>query len=207
MAVVAGFRSLGVLDAAGAWLVARPDAARGCRRVGRACVLRQHGGDQRRRAHHVRAAGFWWFASRGHGGCMCLVATLMTIAANLGSMFTPWATRKTCTCSRPRAWVWGVSAAHGAVYRCVRCDAGARVCAVLSRWGSVRCVRGWICAIGWFLRPMTPPIIWRCEFRLRAGRPRKVPRLILCPPAQRTGFRRRPRRSNPLPRMFFRSLA
>ena len=90
MAVVAGFRSLGVLDAAGAWLVARARTQRVV--VG---VL----------------VGLAFFASMavtndvalitfvplalvvlrraGMEGRMCLVATLMTIAANLGSMFTP----------------------------------------------------------------------------------------------------------------------
>ena len=90
MAVVAGFRSLGVLDAVGAWLVAR---ARTQRAVAGVLV------------------GLAFFASKavtndvalitfvplalvvlrraGMEGRMCLVATLMTIAANLGSMFTP----------------------------------------------------------------------------------------------------------------------
>lgn len=90
MTVVAGFRSLGVLDAAGAWLVAR---ARTQRAVAGVLV------------------GLAFFASMavtndvalitfvplalvvlhraGMEGRMCLVATLMTIAANLGSMFTP----------------------------------------------------------------------------------------------------------------------
>lgn len=90
MAVVAGFRSLGVLDSVGAWLVAR--ARTQCAVAG---VL----------------VGLSFFASMavtndvalitfvplalvvlrraGMEGRMCLVATLMTIAANLGSMFTP----------------------------------------------------------------------------------------------------------------------
>ena len=90
MAVVAGFRSLGVLDAAGAWLVAR---ARTQRAVAGVLV------------------GLAFFASMAvtndvalitfvplalvvlrradMEGRVCLVATLMTIAANLGSMFTP----------------------------------------------------------------------------------------------------------------------
>ena len=90
MAVVAGFRSLGVLDAVGAWLVAR---ARTQRAVAGVLV------------------GLTFFASMavtndvalitfvplalvvlrraGMEGRVCLVATLMTIAANLGSMFTP----------------------------------------------------------------------------------------------------------------------
>lgn len=90
MVVVAGFRSLGVLDAAGAWLIAR---ARTQRAVAGVLV------------------GLAFFASmavtndvalitfvplalvvlrRAGMECrMCLVATLMTIAANLGSMFTP----------------------------------------------------------------------------------------------------------------------
>lgn len=89
MAVVAGFRSLGVLDSVGAWLVAR--ARTQCAVAG---VL----------------VGLSFFASMavtndvalitfvplalvvlrraGMEGRMCLVATLMTIAANLGSMFT-----------------------------------------------------------------------------------------------------------------------
>lgn len=90
MAVVAGFRELGVLDAAGAWLVAR---ARTQRSIVAALV------------------GLVFFSSmlvtndvalitfvplaltvlhRAHmERRLCLVAALMTVAANLGSMFTP----------------------------------------------------------------------------------------------------------------------
>ena len=90
MTVVAGFRSLGVLDAAGAWLVARAQTQRAV-----AGVL----------------VGLAFFASMAVTNDValitfvplalvvlrradmetrvCLVATLMTIAANLGSMLTP----------------------------------------------------------------------------------------------------------------------
>ena len=90
MAVVAGFRKLGVLDAAGAWLVAR---ARTPRAIAAALV------------------GLAFFASMlvtndvalitfvplalvvlrraNLQARLCLVATLMTVAANLGSMLTP----------------------------------------------------------------------------------------------------------------------
>ena len=90
MMVVAGFRGLGVLDAAGAWLVARAKT---------------------QRALVAALAGLVFFASmlvtndvalitfvplaltvlrRAHmEHRLCLVATLMTVAANLGSIFTP----------------------------------------------------------------------------------------------------------------------
>ena len=153
MAVVAGFRSLGVLDAAGAWLVARARTQRAV--VG---VL----------------VGLAFFASMavtndvalitfvplalvvlrraGMEGRMCLVATLMTIAANLGSMFTPVGNPQNLYLFTASGMGVGeFSPAHGAVYRCVRSDADARVRAVLSRRRSAR--RGWcwpICIIGWF---------------------------------------------------------
>ena len=70
MAVVAGLRSLGVLDSMGKWLVSRAKSQRAIAfaLVGIALVT-------------LRAAGM--------EGRALLVAALMTVAANLGSMLTP----------------------------------------------------------------------------------------------------------------------
>ena len=103
MAVVAGFRSLGVLDAAGAWLVARARTQRAVAGVlvGLAFFASMAVTNDVALITFVPLA-LVVLRRAGMEGRMCLVATLMTIAANLGSMFTPVG-----TCSRLRAWVLG----------------------------------------------------------------------------------------------------
>lgn len=90
MAVVAGFRSLGVLDAAGAWLVARARTQRAVAGVlvGLAFFASMAVTNDVALITFVPLA-LVVLRRAGMEGCMCLVATLMTIAANLGSMFTP----------------------------------------------------------------------------------------------------------------------
>ncbi len=90
MAVVAGFRELGVLDTAGAWLVARA-------RTQRAIVAALVGlaffasmlvtNDVALITFVPLALAVLRAAHMEHR--LCLVAALMTVAANLGSMFTP----------------------------------------------------------------------------------------------------------------------
>lgn len=153
MAVVAGFRSLGVLDAVGAWLVARARTQRAVAGVlvGLAFFASMAVTNDVALITFVPLA-LVVLRRAGMEGRMCLVATLMTIAANLGSMFTPVGkSAEPVPVHGLGHGCWGVSSAHGAVYRCVRCDAGARVRAVFSRRRSAR--RGWrcpICIIGWF---------------------------------------------------------
>ena len=90
MAVVAGFRSLGVLDAAGAWLVARARTQRAVAGVlvGLAFLASMAVTNDVALITFVPLA-LVVLRRAGMEGRMCLVATLMTIAANLGSMFTP----------------------------------------------------------------------------------------------------------------------
>ena len=90
MAVVAGFRSLGVLDAAGAWLVARARTQRAIAGVlvGLAFFASMAVTNDVALITFVPLA-LVVLRRAGMEGRMCLVATLMTIAANLGSMFTP----------------------------------------------------------------------------------------------------------------------
>lgn len=90
MAVVAGFRSLGVLDAAGAWLVARARTQRAVAGVlvGLAFFASMAVTNDVALITFVPLA-LVVLRRAGMEGRMCLVATLMTIAANLGSMFTP----------------------------------------------------------------------------------------------------------------------
>ena len=90
MAVVSGFRSLGVLDAAGAWLVARARTQRAVAGVliGLAFFASMAVTNDVALITFVPLA-LVVLRRAGMEGCMCLVATLMTIAANLGSMFTP----------------------------------------------------------------------------------------------------------------------
>lgn len=90
MAVVAGFRSLGVLDAAGAWLVARARTQRAVAGVlvGLAFFASMAVTNDVALITFVPLA-LVVLRRAGMEGRMCLVATLMAIAANLGSMFTP----------------------------------------------------------------------------------------------------------------------
>ena len=90
MAVVAGFSSLGVLDAAGAWLVARARTQRAVAGVlvGLAFFASMAVTNDVALITFVPLA-LVVLRRAGMEGRMCLVATLMTIAANLGSMFTP----------------------------------------------------------------------------------------------------------------------
>lgn len=90
MTVVAGFRSLGVLDAAGAWLVARARTQRAVAGVlvGLAFFVSMAVTNDVALITFVPLA-LVVLRHAGMEGRMCLVATLMTIAANLGSMFTP----------------------------------------------------------------------------------------------------------------------
>lgn len=152
MAVVAGFRSLGVLDAVGAWLVARARTQRAVAGVlvGLAFFASMAVTNDVALITFVPLA-LVVLRRAGMEGRMCLVATLMTIAANLGSMFTPVGNPQNLPVHGLGYGCRGVSPAHGAVYRCVRCDAGARMRGVFSRRRSAR--RGWrwpICIIGWF---------------------------------------------------------
>ena len=180
MAVVAGFRSLGVLDAAGAWLVARARTQRAVAGVlvGLAFFASMAVTNDVALITFVPLA-LVVLRRAGMEGRMCLVATLMTIAANLGCS-RPWAIRRTCTCSRPRAWVWGsFSSSWGRIPLLqVRCWCS-RACCVFE---AAKCAARVALADLHYrvvLRPMTPPVIQRCKFRLRAGRPRKATRLIL----------------------------
>ena len=201
MAVVAGFRSLGVLDAVGAWLVARARTQRAVAGVlvGLAFIASMAVTNDVALITFVPLA-LVVLRRAGMEGRTCLVATLMTIAANLGSMFTP--------VGNPQNLYLFTASGMG-------------VGEFLQLMGPYTAASGAMLALAWccvfeaakcaarvalpdlhhrvVLRPMAPPIIQRCRFRLRAGRPRKVPRLIACPPAQGTGPRRRPRRLNPLP--------
>ena len=90
MVVVAGFRSLGVLDAAGAWLIARARTQRAVAGVlvGLAFFASMAVTNDVALITFVPLA-LVVLRRAGMEGRMCLVATLMTIAANLGSMFTP----------------------------------------------------------------------------------------------------------------------
>lgn len=90
MTVVAGFRSLGVLDAAGAWLVARARTQRAVAGVlvGLAFFASMAVTNDVALITFVPLA-LVVLRRAGMEVRMCLVATLMTIAANLGSMFTP----------------------------------------------------------------------------------------------------------------------
>lgn len=90
MAVVAGFRSLGVLDVAGAWLVARARTQRAVAGVliGLAFFASMAVTNDVALITFVPLA-LVVLRRAGMEGRMCLMATLMTIAANLGSMFTP----------------------------------------------------------------------------------------------------------------------
>ena len=90
MAVVSGFRSLGVLDAAGAWLVARARTQRAVAGVlvGLAFFASMAVTNDVALITFVPLA-LVVLRRAGMEGRMCLVATLMTIAVNLGSMFTP----------------------------------------------------------------------------------------------------------------------
>ena len=90
MAVVAGFRSLGVLDAVGAWLVARARTQRAVAGVlgGLAFFVSMAVTNDVALITFVPLA-LVVLRRAGMEGRVCLVATLMTIAANLGSMFTP----------------------------------------------------------------------------------------------------------------------
>lgn len=90
MTVVAGFRSLGVLDAAGAWLVARARTQRAVAGVlvGLAFFASMAATNDVALITFVPLA-LVVLRRAGMEGRMCLMATLMTIAANLGSMFTP----------------------------------------------------------------------------------------------------------------------
>ena len=90
MAVVAGFRSLGVLDAVGAWLVARARTQRAVAGVlvGLAFFASMAVTNDVALITFVPLA-LVVLRRAGMEGRMCLVATLMTIAANLGSMFAP----------------------------------------------------------------------------------------------------------------------
>lgn len=90
MTVVAGFRKLGVLDAAGAWLVAR---ARTPRAVAAALVALAFFASMLV-TNDVALITFVPLAlvvlrRANMEARLCLVATLMTVAANLGSMLTP----------------------------------------------------------------------------------------------------------------------
>lgn len=90
MTVVAGFRKLGVLDAAGAWLVAR---ARTLRAVAAALVALAFFASMLV-TNDVALITFVPLAlvvlrRANMEARLCLVATLMTVAANLGSMLTP----------------------------------------------------------------------------------------------------------------------
>ena len=90
MTVVAGFRKLGVLDAAGAWLVAR---ARTPRAVATALVALAFVASMLV-TNDVALITFVPLAlvvlrRANMEARLCLVATLMTVAANLGSMLTP----------------------------------------------------------------------------------------------------------------------
>lgn len=90
MAMVAGFRKLGVLDAAGAWLVAR---ARTPRAVAAALVALAFFASMLV-TNDVALITFVPLAlvvlrRANMEARLCLVATLMTAAANLGSMLTP----------------------------------------------------------------------------------------------------------------------
>ena len=89
MTVVAGFRSLGVLDAAGAWLVVRARTQRAVAGVlvGLAFFASMAVTNDVALITFVPLA-LVVLRRAGMEGRMCLVATLMTIAANLGSMFT-----------------------------------------------------------------------------------------------------------------------
>ena len=121
------------------WCATRPDAARGCRRVGRACVLRQHGGDQRRRAHHVRAAGFGGFAPRGHGGPHVPGGHAHD---HRGEPRQHVHARGQPAEPVPVHGLWhgcgGVSAAHGAVYRRVGVRCLRLACTLCFRGGEMR---------------------------------------------------------------------
>lgn len=90
MTVVAGFRSLGVLDAAGAWLVARARTQRAVAGVlvGLAFFASMAVTNDVALITFVPLA-LVVLRRAGMEARVCLVATLMTIAANLGSMFTP----------------------------------------------------------------------------------------------------------------------
>ena len=90
MAVVVGFRSLGVLDAAGAWLIARARTQRAVAGVlvGLAFIASMAVTNDVALITFVPLA-LVVLRRAGMECRMCLVATLMTIAANLGSMFTP----------------------------------------------------------------------------------------------------------------------
>lgn len=90
MAVVAGFRSLGVLDAAGAWLVSRATSQRqvAFALVGLAFFASMAVTNDVALITFVPLA-LVTIRAAGMDGRLCAVATLMTIAANLGSMFLP----------------------------------------------------------------------------------------------------------------------
>ena len=90
MAVVAGFRSLGMLDAAGAWLVSRATSQRqvAFALVGLAFFASMAVTNDVALITFVPLA-LVTIRAAGMDGRLCAVATLMTIAANLGSMFLP----------------------------------------------------------------------------------------------------------------------
>lgn len=90
MTVVAGFRKLGVLDAAGAWLVARARTPRALATALAALVFFA----SMLVTNDVALITFVPLAlvvlrRANMDTRLCLVATLMTVAANLGSMLTP----------------------------------------------------------------------------------------------------------------------
>ena len=90
MAVVAGFRSLGVLDAAGAWLVSRATSQRqvAFALVGLAFFASMAVTNDVALITFVPLA-LVTIRAAGMEGRLCAIATLMTVAANLGSMFLP----------------------------------------------------------------------------------------------------------------------
>lgn len=201
MAVVAGFRSLGVLDAVGAWLVARARTQRAVAGVlvGLAFFASMAVTNDVALITFVPLA-LVVLRRAGMEGRMCLVATLMTIAANLGSMFTPVGNPQNLYLFTASGMGVGeflqlmgpYTAASGAML--------ALACVLCFRGGEVRGAGGVgrFAPSGGFASDDTadnpamqvPPARWTA---------RKVPRLILCPPAQRTGLRRHPRRLSPLP--------
>ena len=90
MAVVAGFRSLGVLDAAGAWLVSRATSQRqvAFALVGLAFFASMAVTNDVALITFVPLA-LVTIRAAGMEGRLCAMATLMTVAANLGSMLLP----------------------------------------------------------------------------------------------------------------------
>ena len=90
MAVVAGFRSLGMLDAAGAWLVSRATSQRqvAFALVGLAFFASMAVTNDVALITFVPLA-LVTIRAAGMEGRLCAIATLMTVAANLGSMFLP----------------------------------------------------------------------------------------------------------------------